>query len=282
MNHYKQKYYFARISILDAINDDKSTFFMNAFSAPVHVESRKFRYMITSEDRIDYDGHQFIHGELVKYKRVLETDVLNEDEKKVVDGKLPFGVVAQSKFFIHLNSQVVAYHPIINRISNNQFLTHLTELIEVGYDKFFVQADISPIDEEVKISEAIKILETVTEVSFDVHPTNPSNRPVYQTLDERLKRLKATREKRTIYAEAEGFNREELLKDGAYKGIMLAVDGYGNASLSGEKDDGSYTTISTGESPVLKEVSDSDDPKAILVQLLDIFRKIWRRKDRDN
>ena len=71
------------------------------------------------------------------------------------------------------------------------------------------------------------------------------------------------------------------MNDDAYKGIMLAVDGYGSASVSGRKDDESRITISTGESPVTKDVSDSDDPKAIIVQLLEVFMKIWRRKDSD-
>lgn len=282
MIQYTHKYYFGRVNIVDALDDDRTSFYLNSFSAPVHVEKRDFRYLIANEKLVQYEGDQFVYGELVKYKRELDTDVVDENEKRVVDGKLPYGLVAQSKFFIHLSSQIIAYHPISNRISNNQFITHVSELIELGYDKFFVQAKIEPIDEEVKIQEAIKVLKSVYEVSFDIHPTNPSNRAVYEDLDERLKRLNASREKRFIYSKPEGFNQGELLKDDAYKGIMLAVDGYGNASLSGQKNDETKTTITTGESPVTKEVSDSDEPKSILVQLFETFRKIWQRKNRND
>lgn len=270
-------YQFGRLSVIGANTENKEQYIMTALSSNIHTASREFRYLVTNAKVIIHNENKFAYGELIKYKRILEGDVIDEDSKQILEGGLPYGIVASSKFFLHFNSQIIAFRPIASRISNNQFKENLSKLIEKGHNEFFVSVNVSSVDEEIEISEAFSVLKKITKLFFDVHPTNPSNRPVYRTLDERLKRLDAIKEQRTIQASEKGFNVDELKKDESYMGVLLAVDGYGRASLHGEKSDGTKVVINTDDSPVTKQVIDSEIPLEIIDQLFDTFNKIWQR-----
>lgn len=274
-------YQFGRLSVIGAIPDNKESFIMAALSAPVHLEKRQFRYMISNEKILTYQNHRFAYGELVKYKALLEGEVINENTKQIDIGGLPYGIVATSKFFIHFNSQIISFRPIKSRISDRQFKEYFPDLLEAGYHNFFVSAEIDSVDEDIKIVESIKLLKRVSRIFFSVRPTNPSNRPIYRKLDERLKRLEAEREQRTIIATEAGFNIDELLYDEVYMGIIQAADGYGRASVYGEKEDGTSAVIHTSDSPVIEKVADNVEPLAILAQLFQTFKRIWQRKYED-
>jgi hypothetical protein len=233
--------------------------------------------MISKAKIITHKYEKFVYGELVKYKRMLEGEVVNEDTKQRDLGGLPFGVVSVTKFFIHFDSQVIAYRPISSRVSEKQFRLFLSKLIEKGHNNFFVSADIESVDEDIEITKSISLLKRVSRIFLDVKPTNPSNRPVYEKLDNRLKRLEAKKEQRTLISTEQGFNLEALKDDEVYMGIVLAADGYGRASVHGEKEDGTKVVIRTSDSPVIKSVSDSEEPLAILVQLFKTFERIWKR-----
>lgn len=272
-----QTYNFGRISILAANIVDKEDFLMTAFSAQVRVEHREFRYLIANEKIITYNGERFAYGQIVKYKRMLEGDVIDEIEKQITDGVLPYGVIAHSKFFIHIPSQVLAFHPVPSRISDKQFKEYLARLIEAGQHNFFVSAEVETIDEEIKISNSISLLKKVSRIFLDIRPTNPSNRPIYRQVDERLKLLQADREQITLTAGESGLDKQAILEDDIYKGLLMAADGYGKASVYGERDDGTCVVIRTDDSQVTKRVADDEDPVTIVAQLYETFVQIWRR-----
>ena len=113
---------------------------------------------------------------------------------------------------------------------------------------------------------------------INVRPTNPSNRPVYRELDERLRELNAEREYRDIRAGQGGFEKSELQHDEAYMGVLLAADGYGSASVEGVLPNGENLIVRTEDAPVTQKVTDSDEPEYILAQLFRAFEKVWDRK----
>jgi hypothetical protein len=150
-------------------------------------------------------------------------------------------------------------------------------LIEAGHHNFFVSVNIDSVDEDIEITESIRLLKDVSKISLSIRPTNPSNRPIYRPLDERLKRLEAEKERRVIKATERGFNVDELIDDEIYMGVFMAADGYGSASVYGEKEDGTRVVIRTEDSPVIEKVADNEDPLAILAQLFQTFSRIWKR-----
>ena len=99
---------------------------------------------------------------------------------------------------------------------------------------------------------------------------------IYKNLDNRLKTLRAQRLRQIIEAGEGGLNRDELMDDDAYRGLMMAADGYGRGSIDGSIN-GEMMTISTDDSPVKKSVLSSDNKEEVLHQLISTFKRIWER-----
>jgi hypothetical protein len=221
-------------------------------------------------------NNEFVYGRLVKYKRILEGEIVDEESHRTVVGGLPHGIVAKSDFFLHYKSGVIAYRPLASRISAKQFRHIFARLFEAGHDNFFVSAQVETIDEGLKIEEAIRKFEVIRKISFDIHPTNPSNRDVYKRVDERLKHLRAEKLKQTVEASENGLNRDALLEDDIYRSLIMATDGYGNGSLYGVSE-GRTMVITTGDSPVRKDIVESPSALEMLESLLPAFKQIWNR-----
>jgi len=235
-------------------------------------------YRIMREKVINFSGEKFIYGELVKYKQLLEGEIVDEESDRIIESGLPKGVVAISKFFIHSKTMVVGYRPIKSRISEQQFKVFLAKLIAIGHENFFVDVEIDSVDEDVKIEDSLSIFQRIQRIITNVRPTNPSNRPVYRTLDERLRRLNATGEYRDLRASESGLNKDALAEDEAFMGVMLASDGYGKASIEGVAQNGKRLVVRTEDSPVTRRVTDSESPEDIIGQLFRAFEDIWERK----
>lgn len=268
-------YFFGRLNLL-TYSEDKREFLYTALSTDTSEVSGKFKYAFFDVQELTLAGELFVFGRLVKYKPLLEGEVVDEGAHRLVDGGLPHGVVAKSEFFLHYRTSVLAYRPVTNRISANQFCEMFSRLVEAAYQNFFVSAEIDSIDEDIEIERAIEQLDVVSKVMFDLHPSNPSNRAVYRHLDERLKALRAQRLRQTMTACEGGFVRDTLLDDDGFKGLMMAVDGYGKGCVEGIID-GRKVAISTEDSPVKKEVVASESPSNLLHQLIPTFKRIWER-----
>lgn len=271
-------YQFGRLNMLGHW-EDKRQFIFVALSAGVTETKGKFKYGFFDVEELEREGEIFVFGRLVKYKPVLEGETVDEDLHQVVEGGLPHGVVAKSEFFLHYDTDIIAYRPVANKLSPGQFREMVAKLIESGHDRFFVSAEIQSIDEDYEIEEAIRQFEAITKVSLDLHPSNPSNREIYARVDERLKAIKARRMRLTLYAKERGFDLAAFFGDDAYRGLMMAADGYGTGSIQGVVD-GTKVTVSTEDSPVKEEVRPSEHPSNLLHHLMQAFRRIWERMRR--
>ncbi len=272
MKPQTQTYFFGRVNTISNVTDKRQLFFQ-AFTANKFHMKGDYKYGFFTVREIDSD---FAYGLLVKYKPMLEGEVVDENVHQLVEGGLPDGVVAKSDFFIHIPSSVIAYRPITNKISSSQFRETFAHLIEVGHENFFVSVKVESIDEELRIEEALKKFDQILVLSFDIHPTNPSNRDTYKSLDEKLKLLNADKMKQTLESKSGGLNKSAILDDDSYRALIMAIDGYGKGVIHGTIE-GNHKVISTEDSPVRKDVIVSNNPKDILDQLLPEFEKIWKR-----
>lgn len=266
-------FFFGRLNITSYANHKKNLILTGLRTEKFH-DKNEFKYGFFDVQELNDD---FVYGRLVKYKRILEGEIVDEESHRTVVGGIPHGIVAKSDFFLHYKSGVVAYRPLASRISAKQFRYTFARLFEMGHDNFFVNAQIETIDEGIRIEEAIRTFEVVRKVSFDIHPTNPSNRDTYKRVDERLKRLKAEKLKQIIETDNEGgLNKDALLEDDTYRSLVMATDGYGNGAIYGVTE-GRKVVITTGDSPVRKEIVESPSPSEMLESLLPAFRQIWNR-----
>jgi hypothetical protein len=265
-------FFFGRLNI-NAYVADKRNLILTGLRTNKFHDKNEFRYGFFDVEPVN---DEFVYGRLVKYKRLLEGEIVDEESHRTAVGGLPYGMVGKSDFFLHYKSGVLAYRPLASRISAKQFRLVFARLIEAGHDNFFVSAQVETIDEGLRIDEAIRKFETIRKVVFDIHPTNPSNRDVYKRIDERLKMLKAEKLKQTIEASDGGLNKKALLDDDIYRSLIMAADGYGNGSIHGVAE-GRTMVITTEDSPVRKEIVESLSPLEMLESLLPTFKRIWER-----
>ncbi len=280
MSKRTQIYHFARLNLLGQYPEEKTEkrrYIWEAMTADVVVSKGKFKYMLARIDEITFGDDVYVFGQLVKYKHILEGEIVDEDAKQILEGGLPQGVVAKSNFFLHYASSIVSYRQIANRISDRQFRSIFAELLELGKDKLFIQVRLETIDEEIKIRKAFDSLDKIYKVTISVHPSNPTNRNVWRKLDERLQNLQAKQLREVIEGGEMGLNKEALKQEDVYGGVIMAADGYGSASIVGEKDN-RPVTIKTGDSPVTEKVAVTEDsPSEILKQLVRVFKKLVDR-----
>lgn len=266
-------FFFGRMNITSYANDKKNLILTGLRTEKFH-DKNEFKYGFFDVQELNND---FVYGRLVKYKRILEGEIVDEESHRTVVGGLPHGIVAKSDFFLHYKSGVIAYRPLVSRISAKQFRYIFAKLFEMGHDNFFVSAQIETIDEGIRIEEAIRKFQVVKKVSFDIHPTNPSNRDVYKRIDERLKYLRADKFKQTVESDNEGgLSKDGLLEDDTYRSLIMATDGYGNGAIYGVAE-GRKVVITTGDSPVRKEILEGSNPLEMLESLLPAFKQIWNR-----
>lgn len=271
-------YCFGRLNLLTP-TDDKHEFLLSALRSGAYETRGKFKYGFFDISRACFEDEIFITGSLVKYKPLLEGEIVDETRREIVGGGLPLGVVAKSPFLLHFASSVIAFKPVTNRLSHRQFRETFADLLEAAHDRFFVTATVESVDEELQVVEALDKMSIISEVSFRVHPTNPSSRKVFTEIDEKLKRMNATEMRHSVAGGEGGLNREVLREDDSYRGLIMAADGYGEGNIQGTIDD-QKVVISTEDSPVRKEVVATEDPQGILEQLFSTFRRIWERERR--
>ncbi len=268
-------YYFARLNLLGTWNN-KREFLFSALTSKITESRRKFRYGFFDAIEVEAPEGVYAFGHMVKYKPILEGEIVDEQKREVVEGGLPMGVVAKSEFLFHYGTSLVAYRPISNRLSQRQFRLVFASLIEAAHHDFFISAELLPIVEEYQMAEAILKFARIDRISVDLSPSNPSNREIYRHIDKRLKDLNVAKLKQTMISEEGGINQEKLQDDEAMKGLIMASDGYGYGAVEGEID-GRKVTITTEDSPVQVEVLSTEDPETLLDQLRSIFRRIMRR-----
>lgn len=275
MSQNSRIYHFGRLHLVGVL-DNKRQIILNSLQSDVTDSQGKFKYGFFDVQEISMAHEQFVFGRLVKYKDILEAEVANEQLKRLVEEEVGDGVVSKSNFFLHFRTSSIAYNPIANRISDQQFRTMFVRLLKKGQGNFFFDGDMETIDEDIKIRDSIFSLDKIEKISLNLFPTNPSSRDIYRRLDDRLHDLNAKKMQQTIYAEPEGFNKGALEEDESYRGVVMAADGYGHASVHGVKD-GRKVVVYTNSAPVLREVTHFEEPNLILEQLLTTFREIWTR-----
>lgn len=273
---YKHKYYFGRVDIFSAKDNNREIISRALMSNRVSV-FRRFKYGFFDANEITFKNHDFISGVLVKFKQVYEKEVVDESIHQVVDGGLQDGVVAKAAFYLDYRSKVIAYRPILNQISAKQFCYIFSRLIEQFNDELFVRCYVESINESMKIEDAINKFEVINRIGVEVHPTNPHNRELYQNIDNRLKVLEADSYKQEISGGANGLNKQKIVEDDSYKGLIMASDGYGKGFVEGIVN-GEKMVVNTYDSPEICEVNDVDSLEGFLRQLFKRFEKIWNRK----
>lgn len=274
MKTKEDKYYFGRFNILGQLGNKKEFIFKGLKTKKTTLKrSYSWGFFEIAEIKIDKDN--FITGYLVKYKPITETEIVKEETHSLAEKNASNLVIAKSRFFLHIESNLIAYRATVKVISAKQFRESFVELFNSAYDDFFVDTEIQTIEEQFEILESIKEFSSISHVSIYLHPSNPRNTDRWKRVDERLKTLNVR-----SYKEEYDFNPNSKHignDEEALSKIAMADDGYGKADITGVRD-GETKTISTTDNPITTIApSDTETPEEILESLITTFKKILAR-----
>ena len=271
-------YLFGRLNII-AMETDKSAIYSKAFSQSAPSVRRYAHTWGFSDVEVlrDEELGDFFEGFLVKYKDQQAVEVVDTDAKALVDENVRNLVAAHARFFLHPSTGLIAYHPVGTEISGPTFIARFGELVEQALDRFFVSAEILPINDTETWQQALNRFSRIDRLKIYLHPSNPSNRHLWKRIDERLRgmHVKSYRE------EYQGSTADGGLRPNADRSIgrkiAMAEDGYGYAEVVGVRD-GKEGTLSTRDRPLTSQApNDSESPEVVLRALKDIFCSILKR-----
>jgi hypothetical protein len=275
------RYYFGRLNVIAARFDKENLISAGLFAdgeqPQAIVSHRGLNWGFFRLERIQTTFGEFVHGFLVKFRPRTDEEIAIPETREIDDRMIENRIRAKARFFIHLSSHVIAYHPFGREISRRVFASRFKELFEANLGRFLVEAEIFPIEEERRINEAIMSLDSISRVRVYLHPSNPSNREVWKGVDERLRALEVA-SYREEYNAQPGTDGLAIAQDPEVNSkIAMAEDGYGSVQIIGLSD-GEKRTVTTRDAPVVALAPyDDEPPEVVLERLADTVRKILER-----
>lgn len=264
---------FGRLNII-ANYKDKSQYLLDSLQRGIVITKRESNWGFYNISIIEIEGKQFYSGYLVKYKNEKEEEIVDEKNKVIKTTTVNNRTIASSPFFLQPHSGVIAFHPINGLIGHEQFRKVFAELIKAANDFILMDAEITFIEEETTIIEAIKSFDKIMDIRIELHPSNPSSRDLWRRTDDKLRRMGVEKYKQQYHSE-KGLAFGET--DEVYGDIIMASDGYGKAKIVGTKS-GRIYTAKTEDTPAsatgLRDCSTHEMLESIYFKYLEIWRRI--------
>lgn len=270
------RYYFGRLNIT-ASYEDKGDFLLDGMKRGLEYNIYGSDWGFFEADMVEFDNQIFIHGYLVKYKSTTDEEIVVRETLQIEDETVKNRVLAKSRFFLHIKTGIIAYHPVGGQINRNQFQKNFAEVFMENKDRLLVQLDISSIEQDQEIFDAIRRFTRIQEVITVLHPSNPDSRERWRHIDQRLRDLEAAKAKEIIEAKPGSEGLKPLDDEETKAKIIMANDGYGEASVSGVMDD-EFRTVRTRDNPITKTAPNDENPwETVLRSLKQTFNTIMSR-----
>ncbi len=222
-------------------------------------------------------GHAFVHGYLSKYRPQTEEEVAVPETRELGGQTIENLVTAKSRFFLHMPSLLIAYHPVGNEITRDVFCSRFAEVFQAALGNFFVNAEIQGIEEPFRFREILGSLDRLSQIKIYLHPSNPHNRDLWRRTDERLKQLEAGTYAELFEARKDGPGLKMEGDEDIEAKVSMAEDGYGRVDVKGSQQ-GVARAASTHDNPLTALAPwNEEPPEAVAERLLEEFRSILGR-----
>jgi hypothetical protein len=269
-------YIYGRINLISAAPDKRALITSGIGPSSPILKKYAHQWGFFDIDTVETRIGPVISGFLVKLKAEYPERIAIPETKELSLETLANYVVARARFFVHLDSGLIAFHPAGQHITKQVFTKRFVELIESSNNNFFINAEIMLIEEPMKLLEVMRAFSRIEELAIYLHPSNPSNRERWRRIDERLRALQAAKTHQTYTARPDTSLRieedEELLAS-----ITMAEDGYGEAQLRGTIE-GRRRVVRTRDNPVSAQAAGDDSPSDVTLEgLLKGFEEILSR-----
>lgn len=271
--------FFSRLHIATSRDTaDKVDFLLIGLRNDARTDFREFLYKFFDTEVVEFDGKEFISGQLVKYNPADIERVVDESEQKIVDEDVKNKVVGMSRFIIDASSSIVMFMEVPNVISRETFVNRFTELFKKNYDDYFIELSITPIKEQYSFIETIRKFRAVKQISITLFPSNPNFADRWKVIDERLRNNHITKYKETQENNISGQNIR--IDEETENKFLMAEDGYGESHASGIDENGNERTISTKDE--VKHISkqippDMDKITDVLLVIAETLQTIVNR-----
>ena len=114
------RYYFGRLNVIASFIN-KRGFILKGLSTSELLELRGFKWGFFDIEPISDSTGEYFTGYLAKYKPTIEEEVADEEVRKIGREEATKRIAAKSRFFLHVESGLLAYHPTTNKINRKQF-----------------------------------------------------------------------------------------------------------------------------------------------------------------
>jgi hypothetical protein len=273
----RARYFFGRVNIISSTPNREALLPSGLQRSGVVLASRGQRWQFLQVTTLLNEDDVFYCGYLGKYKPDAEEEIALPEKQAIGDATVENRITAKARFFLHVDSHLIAYHPVGSLITRQSFCSNFAELLEEAFDRFFVQAEIQNVDDEKRVREAMAKFSRVSRIRIRLHPSNPSTRDLWRRTDERLRELDTSTYIEQYQAADEGSGLRVQEDEDVNAKLAMAEDGYGWAEVSG-KLHGEEEIVSTDDHPVSTSVyGGDDDPNWALRQLIVKFREIIGR-----
>ena len=270
------KYYFGRFNLI-ATYQNKKEFLLRGLQTKKYIPHRNHLWGFVEITEIKTNQGLFIHGYLVKYKAESGEEVVLPEKHKLGEVRVPNTVEAKSRFFLHIESGLIAYHPVGGQIENEMFSERFVEIFHEALDKMFVNAEIQAIEDRFQVLEIIKKFRSISKVEVYLHPSNPNLSPLWKNVDARIKKVGANNYTEVYEVTKEGSTLDVADDEDIRGKIAMAEDGYGEADVTGDMD-GEVRRISTKDNPITAQApGDEETPESVLENLKDPLQRIFDR-----
>jgi len=192
-------------------------------------------------------------------------EVVREDleQGNFVRRRYELAGAVSSLFVLDYKTGAIAFERIQNKISANGFIGHFIALLNsAGRGQF--EGELSQLASNYR--EFLNVVDKVTHVSFEVHPTNPRDREIFRPLERGLRASNAKRQRVYLDNEDEGLTvpppdtRDEPTDNPAVMGIEMNEEGYGDGyKIDAEREGRSVRFTSRGGGLLRDVIEDAPD-----------------------
>ncbi len=271
-----QKYYFGRVNIL-AQYEDKYDFILVGLRQNNILLRSNHLWGFFDIEPLEVDEGLFIHGYLVKYKPEKLEEVVDPETHKLTFEGIKDSVVAKSRFFLHITSGIIVYHPVGLHIDLETFNERFSELFEKSYDNFFIDVAIQSIEDRYKIFEEIEKFDYIEKVNISLHPSNPRSSRIWDGIDKNFKELGIGKYQEHFEAKSDSDGLKITHSDEVKAKITMADDGYGKADVTGIVNR-VKKTVSTKDNPVTEMApGDTVEKETVFTYIKDKLNNIFSR-----
>lgn len=243
----KGRYYLGRVVKYGRMDNEK---LLNAILNSPIVEIGKFDWTFTDVVDGRADKIPFVFGKLSKYAKNGQVKIVDEASKSQKNRDASNLLEASSPFVYLPQYSGLAFLHVWNGIQEDTFARRFQTIVESAYDKFFVTCEVEPITDYKAFVAKLALIDKFTEITAKVFPPNPLFGRLWGSLNEYVKRRKASDVfVKETSVNPSGINTDlvnllnNIMQNPAYNpprepditdaAILMAADGYGKGKVIG-------------------------------------------------